>query len=76
MEEAYDEIMRLISTIPEATTIRQRAVLMKQIRDQFRFYVGEANNAIEVAKWDEPEPPSLPDCDEFMQLNYKPEEVL
>jgi hypothetical protein len=47
MEEAYDEIMKLISQIPEAKAVRDRAVLMKQLREQFLFYVGEANSAIE-----------------------------
>jgi len=47
MEDTYDQIMKLLAQIPEAGTIRQRVVLMNQIREQFRFYAHEANRAIE-----------------------------
>ena len=49
MNEAYDEIMKLISEIPECKGIRQREGIAARIKEQFLFYVGEANSAIDDA---------------------------
>jgi hypothetical protein len=47
MDEAYEEIMKLISQIPECKGIRQREGIASRIKQHFLFYVGEANSAID-----------------------------
>ena len=44
MNDAQDEIMRLINEIERAHLKRDRMKLLKQLSETFRYYAAETNN--------------------------------
>lgn len=46
MEDAQDEIYRLISLIEGAKTVAERRDIAKQLRVQFTYYCGEVRSVV------------------------------